>query len=283
MSKNSSSLQEQTSIIKIEIHKIYYTYTLISLLVTFLGTLNKPLFSEILTFLLIVGTLSVYGLISNKARQSEEFFNAQIIIHTIILALFKFSVVNSNASGPMQIMLELALSITSVYYYGMKLGFWVPLLFILTSYYRLFLIEYDPTFEINIIDPPGGRLIIIGFILMIYTTVFSGLFSHKIAGLLDKNEKNNISLDIASIKLQAQNKALEETFEKLEDAAVINSHRLRAPIARIKGLIIIYNEIKDLDLSEDDPIAAISLKNEILNSIDEFNVEYQHLKELINK
>jgi signal transduction histidine kinase len=143
--------------------------------------------------------------------------------------------------------------------------------------------DYDPNFDIEILDPEGGRLIITGFILMAYSTVFSGLFSFRIASLLDKNEKNNISLDIAAIKLQAQNSALEETFKKLEDAAVINSHRLRAPIARIKGLIIVYNEIRDLDLSEDDPIAAISLKKEILNSIEEFNLEYQHLKELINK
>lgn len=280
---NKNKSFKQQDLIKYEIHKIYYSYVLILTLVTLITTYKLPIFKEIFIIITINITANIYGLVVKKARYSSELFTSQILIHTIIVTYFKFSIVNENGSGPLSTMLELSISITCVYYYGKKYGLWIPLLFILSSYYRLYLIEHITSFTIDVVNPNGGRLMVTGFALMIYTTLFSGLFSHRVEVLLEKNEKNNIALDIASLKAQAQNLALIETFKKLEDVAVINSHRLRAPIARIKGLLIMYNELKNAGFADNDAITTISLKNEIINSINEFNIEYEKIHELIKQ
>lgn len=178
----------------------------------------------------------------------------------------------------MQTLIEFSLSITVIYYFGLKKSFWLPLFFVATSVLRLYVMQTSFISYMQIIETEFLRVNITATIILIYFLNISETFRNRMVELFDRSSKISASLESSRKRLEVDNMALQEAYNQVEDMATINSHRLRAPIARIQGLVHLINSLQEEQYNEDLPV---DLSSEINRSLQELEDELNSFKSLI--
>lgn len=278
---DASKKLDYNQLLNKDVARLYYMYSIAMILISIITTIPQP---EVFERILFVGSamlvLNIYSLFQRMEFQ-YPLFGANILMNIIYLTIVKFYLINESGTGSLHSLIELSVAITAVYFYGFSKAYWVPLLFIITSFVRLFLFQAGYLEWMLISNPPAIRVSISAGVLMVYVALFAGLFSKRISELISDYKSTITKLELSELKIKTQETALRETYEKLETLASDNSHLLRAPIARIKGLLIIYNELSSSVSDQEELLQSISLKEEILNSIAEFEEEYKKFNELL--
>lgn len=212
----------------------------------------------------------------------KRYFLFTVLMFSILVLGLKFVITNSNGSGPLQSMLELVLSITIVYLYGFKKGGWLPVLFIGSTFIRLWMLKNNVGTHWIVLDAESLRINLIGVCLILFVLAFSGTFTEVISKEIIRYKLYKEDLDLAQTKLNLQTIALEESYQQIEQLADLNSHRLRAPVARIQGLMLLMQELQTNGVLDDhDEIVDLDLKSELEKSIIELKDEMDQFTKVL--
>lgn len=274
----ASVLVDQISYLNAGILSKFYWFALIISISTNLFALFNNTWQVQLPFSIATVSLSIIGLRIKKPIIARQFFLLCVFLFTLFLTYVKFRITNASGSGAMQTLIEFSLSITVIYYFGLKKSFWLPLFFVATSVLRLYVMQTSFISYMQIIETEFLRVNITATIILIYFLNISETFRNRMVELFDRSSKISASLESSRKRLEVDNMALQEAYNQVEDMATINSHRLRAPIARIQGLVHLINSLQEEQYNEDLPV---DLSSEINRSLQELEDELNSFKSLI--
>lgn len=231
--------------------------------------------------ILNINYLPVYFLVSVGSffipkTKLNTYFSYSIILFSILLTYSKYANTYPNGSSPNAIFIEIIYSITIIYVYGISKTLIIPIIFIFSSLYK---IQYFSdvsmiTWERNPIYMLMNNLFF--SYTIVYTTILVSFYEYD-HNKYEKVFKNNYTiLKEKKLELIELNKKLKINFELIENLADQNSHRLRAPLARIKGISML---IKQLDEDGSSDSIDQTMITQISSSLDEIQQEVQHLKD----
>lgn len=273
-----SVLVDQISYLNAGILSKFYWFALIISISTNLFALFNNTWQVQLPFSIATVSLSIIGLGIKKPIIAGRFFLLCVFLFTLFLTYVKFRITNASGSGAIQTLIEFSLSITVIYYFGLRKSFWLPLLFILTSVLRLYLMQTSFIAYMQIVETEFLRLNITATVILLYFLSISDGFRSRIISLFDSSSQVLESLERSKKRLEVDNLALQEAYKQIEDMATINSHRLRAPIARIQGLVHLINSLQEEQYNDELPV---DLSSEINRSLQELEDELNSFKSLI--
>jgi hypothetical protein len=235
-------------------------------------------------FLYVLGLASLaiffflsYALYPYKPKWAR-FFGFFVITCTLIFLHFRFSSLHGTA--PILQMTELIFSLFLIYRFGWKRVVFVPVLFVVFSFIEFYLIRQNMMETTILHDPPLPTLVIFFFIIGLSLLLLSNFLKKRLAFFIQQlSEQNKERLLKRDMLWQLKNQHLNHMKQlyKLSDS---NSHRLRAPVARVLGLLGLYSELYSVQMIEEEFGKSMTdLINTSLNEIqDEIEQMQQHFE-----
>lgn len=211
-------------------------------------------------------------------QHNLNFYTDTFAVSILVLVCVFRKKIKVEMKAYIVIFILLCLVLSDVYSYGLyalnksllviipfyalfSFNFWKALLFYFISITAFLSIGYFEWYHIQenalIIARMNSFTVWVEGAVLISTTslivlIFTKKYNGALAGLISNLEKNNKELIESQTELTAKNESLEETLEKLRvnneklaEYAYINSHLLRAPLARLLGISnLVSTEIK---------------------------------------
>jgi signal transduction histidine kinase len=206
----------------------------------------------------------------------NTYFSYSLILFSVLLTYSKYANTYPNGSSPNAIFMEIIYSITIIYVYGVSKTLIIPIIFIISSLYK---IHYFSDVSMVTWDRNPTYMFMNNFFFsytIVYTIIFVSFYEND-HNKYEKTFKNNYTLlKEKKLELIEINKKLKMNFELIENLAEQNSHKLRAPLARIKGISLLIKQLEEDGSS--DPIDQMMF-SQISSSLDEIQQEVQKLKD----
>lgn len=255
-----------------------WTMALFSILIQPL--LNTYYLSSFTTVMLLCLSIISFICIAFYKRKPDLSLLVVIISFGIVLSISNGIFSASNGGGPILLVTEMFYSVVLIYRYGVRKTWWIPLIFITLSYVHLYSYE-SQLFDHWIIDDPiAFKYYIYFFIVGSALFIFSMSFSKKLDVLVKKLTIARDRLSETKDEVESQTKDLEKAYEAIKKISNHNSHDLRRPVARIIGLLQLYNDMgQELELVES--MLGKSLQEEINLAMQEMQEELQEFEDLI--
>jgi signal transduction histidine kinase len=174
-----------------------------------------------------------------------------------------------------------AFCITVVYFYDYRRSFIIPLLFILLDIGELLFFQelrYSPITER--IASNLERISYTAVSLNFYIFVISNFFSTKLGHLISKFKEKEQKIIQTKKEEEESLQRLQNEYKKIENTVTTNSHKLRAPISRIQGLL----SLQQAELEDDEKLSdeeTIVLKEELKKSLVELRGELEAFEQTI--
>lgn len=269
-----------TKSVKNSVAVVYYIYLIIIALLQILFSVNQPEQDIIWNYAPFVMGIGLISLLTHFKFPQETFLVNTIIIFSVLLFI-KFSVIYTTGFSPVQYLMAVALCLTVVYFYDYRRSFIIPLLFILFDLAELLFFQelrYSPIAER--ISSSLERITYTAVSLNFYIFIISNFFSSKLGHLINKYKEKEQKIKQTRKEEAESLERLKDEYKKIEDAVTTNSHKVRAPISRIQGLLSLQQaELEDEDaVSEED---TIDLKEELKKSLVELRGELEAFEQTI--
>lgn len=275
-------LGNSTDIISIKnsVAIVYYLYLMIIAALQIGFSYGKVEQVVIWKFAPIVMIVAFISLLAHFKFPKKTFLLNTIAVFFILIAL-KLSVLYKSGFSPIQYLMITAFCITVVYFYDYRRSFIIPLLFIIIhiielTYYQ----DFKYSGFTDRIDSDLERIIYTAVSLNFYIFLLSSFFSSKLNHLIQKyNEKKKL-IDIAKKGEKDHLSKLNEQFNGIKEAVTTNSHKLRAPISRIQGLLSLHQANLDSD-DDNTEENKLDFQKMLKESLSELRLELENFEQII--
>lgn len=245
-----SSIIVVTSVLVFNLIELYLIFAIIALSIASISLSVTVLFSSYLKYI----------------------FTITFIFYCISILLARFTIVNFNGSSPVLYFFETALCITAVFRFGTYKGLLVSVIFIVTSLLKYYLYNTTNLNHWLIINGGFSSTFVLISILSTYIVIYSIYFSQSVNKLRHVQITNHRRLLEAKNESLAREKKLSDLIYEIENISAVNSHKLRGPLSRLKGLIILL-KISEVDTTWSENAMIEFTKLEIARTIDEISNE----------
>ncbi|UXX80498.1 hypothetical protein N7E81_05220 [Reichenbachiella carrageenanivorans] len=235
------------------------------------ATLIAGVFAGLLALLL---AYFPYG----SAQQNLNFYTDSFAVFILVLVCAYRKSIRIKMKAYIVIIMLISLVLSDIYSYGLyalnkslliiipfyalfSFNFWKALFFYFISITAFLCFGYFEWYhiqeEVLIITRMNSFVVWLEGAVLLSTVslivlIFTKKYNSALSGLISNLEQNNNELIESQAELTAKNESLEETLdklkvnnEKLAEYAYINSHILRAPLARLLGISnLVSSEIK---------------------------------------
>jgi len=251
---------------------VYYLYLIVIAALQIAFSLGQPEQQIIWNFAPLVMVIALISILSHFKLPKQTFLVNTILVF-IVLVVAKFNIIYENSFSPVQYLMAIAFCITVMYFYDYRRSFIIPLLFILLDIISLLLYQklaYSSLTEI--IEPNLERITYTAVSLNFYVFILSSFFSVKLNHLIKKYRNKDKRIEETKLEERESLARLKAEYKKIEDAVTINSHKVRAPISRIQGLLSLHQADLDEDNDGED---TLDLQNELKKSLLELRLELE--------
>lgn len=274
---SSNSLRDAKNSVAI----IYYLYLILIAAVQVLFSLGKPEQQIIWNYAPIVMIVAFVSLLTHFKFPKQTFLANSILVFIILVAL-KFNIIYKNTFSPVQYLMTIAFCITVVYFYDYRKSFIIPLLFVLLDIGELmFMQDLRYSGFTERIDANLERITYTAISLYFYIFVLSNFFSTKLTELISKHREKEGKIAQARTEEQKSLHRLKSEYKAIEEFVTINSHKVRAPISRIQGLLSLHQSNLDDDSDSSGDIEGMNLQEELKNSLAELRTELEAFEKTI--
>lgn len=272
MSKLSSFIEY---IDEYEINDIHENLEHIYLLSTLIVCSISLILSEFndtssIAFLVSVGFIMLVSSSSFFLGKKIKFllFNISISSTFVLLIYARLTFMDVTTTNPTLTLAELAISLTMIFRYGLKRTFWVPMVFLFTAFFAQYLLHKGVTFNALVLNEHSLLSFFILITFISYIFFISAAHAHKMNSLHTNLSYSNDDLEIINQDIKFEIVDISSSLDNLKQLSTINSHYLRAPIARIQGLLILQKCLKNDPENEgtENFNIGISIKDEIEKS-----------------
>jgi|GEM_PF-2218948 signal transduction histidine kinase len=275
---------ENTNIISIRnsVAIVYYLYLIVIAVLQIAFSFNQPEEQIVWNFALLLIIIAVSSLFTHFKFPKQTFFTNTILVF-IILVVIKFNVIYKSGFSPVQYLMVISFCITVVYAYDYRRSFVIPLLFIILDLAALAVYqELRYSSLTDRIDSNLERITYTAVSFNFYIFILSSFFSVKLSHLVKKHRDKEKRIDETKNEERESLARLENEYKKIEDAVTINSHKVRAPISRIQGLLSLHEaSIGEENEDESDGSETINLQNELKKSLLELRVELEAVEQTL--
>lgn len=205
-------------------------------------------------------------------------FKITIFISYIGLIYARLNYIDNTTTNPIFTLAELALSLTFIFRFGIQKAFWVPITFIFAAFYVQVLIQNEILFYKLVKQESTYISFLLLLSLLTFIYFLTAFHIHKLKGLSSDFIDANFELEIINKDLQKESFTLNKSIQNLKHLSTINSHRLRAPIARIQGLLILQKTLQSSNNDTSEEAVGFSIKDEIEKSYEELAKELDYFE-----
>lgn len=282
MKINNILLGENTDIgsIKNSVAIVYYFYLIVIAALQIAFSYGKAEQDIIWNFAPIAMVVAFISLLTHFKFPKKTFLFNTIAIFVILIFL-KFNVLYKTGFSPVQYLMITAFCITVVYFYDYRRSFIIPLLFVIIHIVELI---YYQDFKYggftNRIESDLERIVYTAVSLNFYIFILTSFFSAKLNHLVNKYNQKKKLIDVAKEDERKRLSSLNEQFQKIKETVTTNSHKLRAPISRIQGLLSLHQANLDSD-DDNTQENKLDFQQMLKESLSELRVELESFEQII--
>lgn len=241
----TTSVEEDISDVKKNSDLLFFSYSATMGLANFFIMLSldgRPIILTSIVLFFIMSTAAMYF----RKNNPNFTFIAVFTLNTSILLLGRFLVSNESGSSPILTYVEASYIITLLFRYGKRIGVMYGALFVVLAFSRLYfadsaLFSLVKTYEIN-----QTHMFIVGCLVSSYIVCLTVFYSTRINRLGGNLVESKKTLDSQYQQLSLKQERINKQLFELNELSNANSHVLRAPVCRLKGLIDLKHTM-DLD------------------------------------
>lgn len=227
---------------------LYFSIILAIGITFFINEKNLHSYAIITLFLTFLFALTyLFYPINPKFTSVFGFFNT-----TLILIYLHFSFSSLSGTAPILLMMELLFCIFLIYRFGWEKVFLIPIVFIVFSCIHFYLIRSGTIQSIILHDPPLPNLVLFYFIIGLSLLVLSSFFKDRSTDFIQKLEDLNKERRAKRDELLRIKHKRSKQINHLYELSDTNSHKLRAPVARILSLVALFNEVPSLEVLKEE-------------------------------
>jgi hypothetical protein len=200
-----------------------------------------------------------------------------ISIFTLYLLFMHTQFSSYSGTAPIMQMTELLFSIFLIYRFGWKRIFFVPVLFVVFAILQFYLVRYGLSSATILHDPPLPALVLFYFLIGLSLLILSRFFKKRQEEYAEmmrqqNKERRNRRDELWIVKTQRK-----EQLTRIYELSDRNSHRLRAPVARIMSLLELQKEGVPAEMIELQ--LGQSVIKVILKALEELQSEIHHMQQ----
>lgn len=276
---NNSEINTKDSEIKIDnnFHKVFYKITIFfSIWLSVLHFNDLGWFNWLLIINAIICTY-IYFKHADNLLLYTIFINFNISM--VFVSLLAFS---DNYNGvPVVFATSIYLALAAVYVFGFKRSIPLLILFSLVPYFRILLVENGYIEHPIIINIVGFDLFLNLFPIMVFAYILTATYLDDVDTYFTKLQQTYQKLQEISVLDKKEEDKLREIIDGISDLSNYNSHQVRAPIARLSGIINLYLTL-DNDINEFEKATGHSLPTLIQGSLNEFEIAFSEFDSRLN-
>lgn len=189
----------------------------------------------------------------------------------VFVALFAFA--DDYLGAPVVFSSTIYLALVVVYAFGLKKTAPLLLIFSFAPYLRILLIENGFIENPIIINIVGFDLFLNLFPVMLFTYLLTTTYIDDVSNYFSKLQDTYKKLNEISSLDKKEEKKLRDIIDGISDLSNYNSHQVRAPIARLSGILNLYLSLEN-NTDEFEQITGYSLPTLIKQSLDEFEITF---------
>jgi signal transduction histidine kinase len=230
---------------------------------------------------LFIGFLSLCLLLSIASffvpyKNLKKYLFSYSIIFSLLIVYSKLTFTYPNGTSPNSVFIELVFTFTVIYVFGLGKALVFPLIFVCSTIFKIYLFQdvSEISWEREFTSMLRNSLFFI--FTLVYVLIYVS-YIEKTRVILKMMFTDNYNLlEQKKGNLESINIRLIHTFDQIEKLAHQNSHNMRAPLARIKGISTLLEQLdEDMDMHE-------SMTNEIRKSFTEIHNEIESFKESLS-
>lgn len=235
---------------------------------------------DIYTYLVVIGFI-YNGYIILTKKYNSPYFLIVVFISFLITSYVKFYLLDETGASPIVIYYEIALCITLVLCFGLKKTWWLFTTLIALSFLKIYLVSEYPSY--NWVYTKNRTLPTFIFITYLISYIFLIiLFYYTKMAKINQQLRSKVD-ELKNTIIVAENlqEKLLKATEDLMEFSSVNSHRLRAPISRIQGIIGLV-EANALDDEWDEHKIYEFLYEQSISSLGEFKKVLSEMDETLH-
>ena len=192
-------------------------------------------------------------------------------VSMLFISFFLFT--DSYNGAPILFAISIYLALSTVYVFGLKKTAIMLIIFSITPYLRILSIEngwIDPPIEITIV---GFDLFLHLFPIMIFTYLLTANYLDDVDDHFNTLQESHKKLSEISALDKKEEEKLRAIISGISDLSNYNSHQVRAPIARLSGILNLYLSFNN-DIVDFERTTGYNLPSLIQKSLSEFEIAF---------